>query len=194
MTSVARCELVSATLFIALTAAAACGGRANPQSPSNVSAPRVKSASPRPPATTSTRTAPAPAPLRALRPWVQMPTPSPARYASPGTPVMSASSGGMLLPTHGARDVPSAALEATVDSRDSCIWLVDRTLRRIAALWPQGYRAKFAPLRVLDAHGRVVWRQGKWREIGGGFSPVHVDRTPPECRTGDDAWWVAPLS
>lgn len=75
----------------------------------------------------------------------------------------------------------------------TCVWLLDIDGMKFAALWGPGYYAKFQPLRIFDKSGRELWREGQKRDIGGGFSPVHVDRIPAKCRTGDRAWWVAPL-
>lgn len=102
----------------------------------------------------------------------------------------------MSLPAHDAADVPAgmwrgAALVGDADL--GCVWLVEPDGFRSAALWPTtGYTATFEPLQVRAPDGRVVWTEGQVRDVGGGFSPVHVDRIPEHCRTGDRAWWIAP--
>jgi hypothetical protein len=77
------------------------------------------------------------------------------------------------------------------DARLGCVWLYDEGTRaNRAVLWPKGYRAAFHPVRIYDPDGVIVWREGEQRSLGGGPSPVHVDRIPARCRTGDLAWWL----
>lgn len=103
----------------------------------------------------------------------------------------------VLLPTHGSDETPSALLfgEVVGDTDLGCVWLSPSDSDElIAALWPSGYRAEFEPLRIFDESGAEVAREGQQLDIGGGASPVHVDRIPDQCRTGDEAWWVGSVA
>jgi hypothetical protein len=131
----------------------------------------------RPPQKTPTRA------TRSARPPTLSPTPASPTWWQ----------GTIALPAHGSRATPLARIVASVagDARLGCVWLVEEgTLKRRALLWPTGYRAAFAPLRIYDPNGRIVWREGEVRSLGGGASPVHVERIPRACRVGDSAWWL----
>lgn len=104
--------------------------------------------------------------------------------------------GALRLPSHESDTVPAAAWDGAAivsDTNRTCVWLRHPDGKKVAALWPKDYFARFDPLRIFDESGREVWREGQLRDIGGGGSPVHVDRIPSKCRTGDTAWWMAPL-
>lgn len=102
--------------------------------------------------------------------------------------------GALWLPSHESDHTPAAAWDnaaITGDATAGCVWIKDSDGKRHAALWPHGYYATFTPTRVFNEEGAEVWREGRLKDIGGGGSPVHVDRIPKRCRTGDTAWWVA---
>lgn len=98
----------------------------------------------------------------------------------------------IALPAHdGATpDVAMSGGTLVGDQRLGCVWVVQGG-RRLAALWPPGYRAKFGPVRIYDEAGEV-WREGQVRELGGGVSSV-VDRVPEACRTGTRVLFIKAL-
>lgn len=105
--------------------------------------------------------------------------------------------GALKLPSHEPDTVPAAAWNdaaITGDATAGCVWIKGSDGKRYAALWPHGYYAMFTPVRIFNDKGTEVWREGKLKDIGGGGSPVHVERIPKQCRTGDHAWWMAPLT
>lgn len=104
--------------------------------------------------------------------------------------------GAVWLPHYTADSLPTALLpevQPVTDSGGSCVWLLTRDNERIAALWPPDYRARFHPLRIYDEKDALVWSEQQRRDVGGGYSSVHVERLPAACRTGPRAWWVRPL-
>ncbi len=175
-------------------------------------APTPSSTSP-PTATTSAAVAATPHPTTTpAQTRTPAPTATPSRSASPtstaratrpvtpmstATPSPTPGAGQVWLPAHGSDTTPRAAIEATVvgDAEQRCVWLRATDGTRHAVLWPSGYRARFGPVRIYDERDRLVWQESDAvRTVGGGFSTVHVERIPKACRTGDDAWWMAPLS
>jgi hypothetical protein len=52
---------------------------------------------------------------------------------------------------------------AQMTSTGACAWLGGSTPSSVSAsfLWPPGYRVRFNPTELLDAHGHVVAREGK---------------------------------
>jgi hypothetical protein len=48
-------------------------------------------------------------------------------------------------------------------------WLASSDGRLVLLMWPAGFAARFDPLEVLDADGRVVARGGELVFVGGGF-------------------------
>lgn len=104
----------------------------------------------------------------------------------------------IALPTHGSDEGPLEALQARVegDRGTGCVYLVSEGVPRIAALWPPGYQAAFDPLRILDADGKVVAREGVALEIGGGTVEVMQDRIPEHCRGSDTyegTYWISSI-
>lgn len=101
--------------------------------------------------------------------------------------------GALRLPSYKS-DMAMAALLKNVtiatNTDHSCVWIVGSAGDKVAVLWPHGYYAMFEPLRVFDGDGRERMREGKQADVGGGSSPVGVDRIPPKCRVGDTAWWL----
>ena len=54
-----------------------------------------------------------------------------------------------------------------------CPWLIGGPgSRRIAIVWPAGFRAQRQPFELLDSHGAVVARGGEDIELGGGLGPA----------------------
>ena len=101
----------------------------------------------------------------------------------------------LALPYYSSDSVPAAQIpdvQIVTDPARTCVWLQRANGDRVAALWPQGYRARFAPLRVYDHRDQLVWTELEVRTAGGGLSEVYVERLPEQCRTGRYAWWVAP--
>ena len=106
--------------------------------------------------------------------------------------------GGLKLPTHGSvggRMLASLTGKVVGDPATGCVWLelaVDRT--RVAALWPPDYRVRFDPVRIYDARGRVVMREGTMHSFGGGHSGEVAHKVPRGCRAGVGAFHVNPLA
>lgn len=74
------------------------------------------------------------------------------------------------------------------DARQRCVYLDDGH-RRVAALWPFGYTARADPLRIVDARGAVVLREGDQFRSGGGFVPTTALDHP--CGAdGDEGAWI----
>lgn len=84
--------------------------------------------------------------------------------------------------------------------KDKCVWLVPallprsvlraRHLRsggRIGVLWPRGFRARFHPVELLNASGRVVARGGDRISTGGGITAAPYSG---RCMFGDRHPWV----
>lgn len=77
-------------------------------------------------------------------------------------------------------------LEGSASSE--CVWLSSPPLRRRASrklgnqsgrgavLWPKGYRARFHPVEVLNASGKVVAHGGDIIQFGGGIGSVSPTR------------------
>jgi hypothetical protein len=99
------------------------------------------------------------------------------------------------LPSYGEVDaLPGGLLGGvalTASETDGCLWLTPEGGERLAALWPPGYRVAFNPTRILREDGSTVMNEQDRATMGGGNSPVHVDRLPERCRIGNTAWWVA---
>jgi hypothetical protein len=77
------------------------------------------------------------------------------------------------------------------DDDDGCVWVVDGSGDRYAAMWPSGYVATFEPLIVRGPDGDDVATDG--RSYMGGSGPVAVspaifERVPERCRTAENVW------
>lgn len=71
-----------------------------------------------------------------------------------------------------------------LDTTQQCVY-GEMGTDRIGIVWPFGYYAEADPLRVFDADGALVAREGDTLRSGGGG----IDRTgPPVC--GTDSVWV----
>lgn len=142
--------------------------------------------------------APAAPPAAAPAAPAARPTAAPTRgrlAPAPQRPATRPGDGRFALPSHGSDSGPAALLEAArfASSAAGCVWLVDRQGQRRAVLFPPRWTAALSPLRLYDAGGREVWREPRVLDVGGGSSPVHVDRIPAACRTGSSAWWLMPF-
>lgn len=119
------------------------------------------------------------------------PTPRPSK-------TLIISDGKVALPHFPGGATPSALygnLRIVGDPRTGCVWWSGATeTRHHAALWPDGWYARFFPLRIYDAHDRLVAIEGKIYDLGGGGSPNFVERIKPECRTGKVATWIGSLT
>jgi hypothetical protein len=72
----------------------------------------------------------------------------------------------------------TGVLHAALSKSGACAWLQNpgsNQPRRLAFLWPAGYRVRFDPTELIDARGRVVARAGERISVGGG-----VYSTPPQ--------------
>lgn len=145
-------------------------------------------------ATVSTTVAPPP-PSASAPDAAQSPlAPQPSSF-TPGTTSPSPLSG-FPLPTWSGDSVPAALHSFSIVGvpEAQCVMLRegDATApsRLYAALWPEGFRVKFAPLRIIDGRDTVWQEDDGVHWVGGGFSSQFVERIPPACRQGDQAWWV----
>lgn len=196
-------RLASCLLLVCLLLG--CGGRVPPQPAAQPSAalpaapsvaPTGPTATPAPTTALRTTAATTPTATRQLpAPGSSSPPPRPSASPTP-TPSAGPGAGARWLPHWTSDELPAAQLNdatVTTDEQQDCVWLLAADGTRIAALWPPGYRVRFQPLRISDEQDRLVWQEGMSRTVGGGYSPVFVERLPEQCRTGENAWWVAPL-
>ena len=51
-------------------------------------------------------------------------------------------------------------LQGTASGPDRCAWLADSNGNRVSVFFPSGYEIEFFPLRLRDATGAVVAREG----------------------------------
>jgi hypothetical protein len=164
---------------------AGCGLKADP---SSSRAPTVVPATGSPVASASPSASPSPPVPVSLPVDVSPPVAVPSPVTASPTPDRVA------LPTHGSDHTPSALLvDARFTAAGRCVWIVDAEQQRRAVLFPARWTARFSPLRLYDDTGREVYREPRVLELGGGGSPVHVERIAPECRVGDTAWWLSPF-
>lgn len=70
------------------------------------------------------------------------------------------------------------------DRERGCVYLDDGQ-SRVATVWPFGYTADGDPLRIYDADGAEVLREGDRFSSGGGFVPAEVDHP---CGARGDVW------
>lgn len=199
--------IASAGLLVTL---AACGPQAsdNPSAQIAVSSPPVtdptNSTSTTTPTSRASKPQAVPSPTRPAtttpRPTttttVKRPPGSSTRTTPTSKPDDKLPPGALTLPTHGSDHYPKSLwsnVDIVTNADHTCVWILGADGDKQAALWWPGYYAMFEPLRILDDSGRELWREGQRRDIGGGGSPVHVDRIPAKCRTGEHAWWMGPL-
>lgn len=71
------------------------------------------------------------------------------------------------------------------DDDAGCVWITFTDGFRYAALWPKGSTARFAPLRISNAAGDVLWREGESRAVTGELSKADARSVPTACRSGD---------
>lgn len=190
----AGCGIASVVVVALL---AGCGGRASPPPVRDLAA-SVPTA-PTPGAVPTSSPVPAPGPPKA--PSATLPGTAAESVRSAPSPLASPAptpgAGARWLPHWTSEALPAAQLagvDVVTDGDRSCVWLLTSAGERVAALWPPGYRVRFAPLRVHDERDRLVWQEGTPRTVDGGYSQVQVERLPERCRTGRYAWWVGPLS
>jgi hypothetical protein len=105
----------------------------------------------------------------ACSPGPGVPTPTAVNSLAPAESLVL---GEVVLPTEVPQVLPSGMTEACAGiGLDAVLhgapndprvaWLINNLGTRIDAIWPVGYRARFAPtLEVLDAAGDVVLREG----------------------------------
>lgn len=108
------------------------------------------------------------------------------------------SDGKVALPHFPGGATPTALdrnIRIVGDPRTGCVWYSSATeTRHHAALWPEGWYARFFPLRIFDASDNLIAIEGKIYDMGGGGSPNFVERIKPACRTGKEAYWVGALT
>lgn len=75
-----------------------------------------------------------------------------------------------------------------VSGGKACFWVESAEGHATALLWPEGYRVERGPLRVLDADGAEVVREGVRHEFGGGSAPEGY----APCRPNAKLYQVAP--
>ena len=80
------------------------------------------------------------------------------------------------------------------DEEAGCVWLLpeqqgekDYDPVRVAVVWPAGFSARTNPLRLYDAKGRLVAREGKLR-LGGGYGSAAGFEELGRCRLGESVW------
>lgn len=106
--------------------------------------------------------------------------------------------GGMKLPSYGDLNrhtfVGPTRAQLGGDPVTGCVWLEAAFEgERMATLWPRDYRVRFDPIRIYDARGRVVMREGVMHDFSGQRSTVAIHKVPRGCRTGERAFHVSPL-
>jgi hypothetical protein len=72
-------------------------------------------------------------------------------------------------------------------------WLEQEGGQRVVLMWPAAFRARLAPVEVLDEHGAVVARAGDVVTVGGGYlkdveasprdEPIFVASSAPTIET-----------
>lgn len=100
----------------------------------------------------------------------------------------------LCLPEHGSEWKYDYMLTIETNATQSCVWVRGETDRmageRIAIAWPDDHYARFDPLRVFNARGKEIWREGEIKYLnawwdngiyGGDGWPRQL--IPPECRT-----------
>ena len=88
----------------------------------------------------------------------------------------SASTRPVSLPTRNASESATsmaASLEGTLegDAATGCVWVAgdSQEEQRVTVRWPRGYSVEFTPLRLFDAAGQEVAREGQHIQVAGGF-------------------------
>ena len=150
------------------------------QEPSTPPSPSTPTPSPSSPPTTPRQESPAPD------------STAPARPCPPDA---------LCLPEHGTDSIPALwkyDYELTIETNaaQSCVWVRGETDRmpgeRIAMAWPDDHYARFDPLRVFNAEGTEIWRDGEVKYLNawwdnGAYGYYDDDwpreHIPAECRT-----------
>jgi hypothetical protein len=98
--------------------------------------------------------------------------------------------GEVLLPAYRPRKLEGIAwdrLGIAGDSASGCVWITFTDGYRFAALWPMGWAAKFAPLRIYDQAGTLVWSEGELRGVTGEQTKDEdIFKVPTACRSSGD--------
>lgn len=166
-------------------------------SPTSSAAPSISSS---PPLSTLSSPAGSTPTLPALRQEAAAPATESTARARPCPP------DALCLPTHGTDSEPADIrpdFKLTIETNAShdCVWVrgdTDRmTGERIAVAWPEGYYAKFSPLRIFNADGELLWREGEIKYMYGWWDNGAYDYydddwprevIPPKCRTERVLW------
>ena len=81
------------------------------------------------------------------------------------------------------------------DEETGCVWLLpeqqdakDYDPVRVAVVWPAGFSARTNPLRLYDAKGRLVAREGEPLRLGGGLVPAAGFEGLGRCGLGESVW------
>lgn len=99
--------------------------------------------------------------------------PSAARPV-PGTVLFDLPSNGWKPGQLSMLSITMGTFHAVHTTSGACAWLGNERPgdKHNAFLWPSGYRVRFSPTVLVDAHGHVVAREGQRIEVGGGFTPA----------------------
>ena len=58
----------------------------------------------------------------------------------------------------------------------------------LSVLWPPGFTAEFNPVRIIDADGVVVAKDGDQVEVTGSFAADATVYQPHRCVIGTELW------
>jgi hypothetical protein len=118
--------------------------------------------------------------------------PAPSGTPSASTAAVAAKrgpAGELLLPTYAKTRQLSGMvwdrLGILGDDNAGCVWITFSDGFRYAAVWPSGSTARFAPLRIYNRAGDVIWAEGESRAVTGELSKDGALSVPTACRSGD---------